>query len=142
MKSVKQEGGEKLVKEIDITPIFERAEQERHREYAEELLEKLVARKIRPLMGDGFLNYDEYYDDFQLLVEWWDYDEEGRFGWDGTLQYFLKYYYPDGRYLSDKELSHQINEVRKDLLARMKEREEWGKEVARRLEESEVEKNE
>jgi len=120
-----------------IEALFERAEHARHKEHAEELLEKLVGRKIRPLMGDGFVDYDEGYDDFSLFVEWWDYNDRGEFVWAGTLQYFLKYYYPDGRYLSDKELSHQINEVRKDLLRREKEREEWAKELEKRLEEGE-----
>ena len=126
-------GGEKPVKEIDIEKIFERAEHGRHQQHAEEVLEELVGRKIRPLMGDGFVDYDEYYDDFPLLVEWWDYDEEGRFGWAGTLQYFIKYC-QNGNYYSDKELAHEVNEIRKDLVRRIKEREQWGKEIARRLE--------
>jgi hypothetical protein len=136
-------GGEKPAsKEIyqGIEKIFERAEHARHKEHAEEFLDKLVREEIYPLMGDGFVDYDEYYDDFQLLVEWWDYDEEGRFGWRGTLQYFI-HYHKDGKYLNDDELAREVKKIRKDLLRRIKEREQWAKEVEKRLEDSEVEKN-
>jgi len=122
-------------KMIDIEKIFDRAEHARHREHAEEVLSELVRKEIEPLMGDGFVDYSEEYDDFPLLVEWWDYDEEGRFGWAGTLQYFLKYFdFKTGKYYSDKELAHEVNEIRKDLVWRMKERDEWAKELEKRLE--------
>jgi len=125
-----------------IQKIFLGAEHERHREHAEEVLSKLILKEIYPLEGDGFLDYAQDYDDFSLLIEWWDFNDRGEFIWDGTLQYFLKYYDANGRYLTDNELSHQINEVRKDLLARMKEREQWGKEVQKRLKQMEEETDE
>jgi len=127
--------GEKdALKEIDITPIFERAEHARHEEHAFELLDKLVRERIQPLENDGFLNYDEFYDDFVLMIEWWDYDPDGTYSWQGTLEYFLRYTAKDGRPLTDDELAAEVEEVRKDLLRREKEREEWGKELEKRLE--------
>ena len=141
-KGVTHVAGENATIFEGIKKIFERAEHSRHREHAEEFLDKLVREKIQPLEGDGFLQYDETYDDFVLMLEWWDYDPDGLYSWQGTLEYFLKYYYKNGKYYSDDELAAQIDEILADLLRKEKEREEWGKEVARRLEESEVEKNE
>jgi len=133
-------GGEKPALEPiykGIEKIFNKAERERRREHAEEVLSKLVRKKIEPLMGDGFVDYDEFYDDFQLLIEWWDYDDEGRFGWAGTLQYFIKYFdFKTGKYYSDKQLAHEVNEIVADLHRRLKEREEWAEELEKRLEEA------
>jgi len=112
-----------------IEKIFLRAEHARHKEHAEEVLSELVRREIQPLLGDGFLDYSQEYDDFPLYVEWYDFDQDGEFVWAGTLQYFIHYIAQDGRVLTDQELAHEIEEIRKDLLARMKELEERGKEV-------------
>jgi hypothetical protein len=121
-----------------IQKIFEHAEHERHRDHAEEVLSELVRKEIQPLEGDGFLDYAEDYDDFTLLLEWWDYDDDGTYSCQGTLQYFLKYYdYKTGKYYSDDELGAQVEKVRKDILRREKEREEWGKEIQKRMEEAE-----
>jgi len=111
-----------------IEKMFERAEHARHKEHAEEFLEKLVEEKIQPILGDGFLDYSEEYDDFPLSVEWYDFDQDGEFVFAGTLQYILKYH-EKGKYLTDDELAHEVEEIREDLLARMKELEERGKEV-------------
>ena len=116
-----------------IQKIFLRAEHGRHQQHAEEVLSELVRKEIVPLEGDGFLDYDQYYDDFKLLLEWWDYDRDGTYSWQGTLQYFI-HYYKDGKYLTDDELTREVKKIRKDILRKEKEREEWGKELEKLLE--------
>ena len=116
-----------------IEKIFNQAEHARHREHAEAFLDKLVQKEIVPLEGDGFLQYDEGYDDFELLLEWWDYDPDGTYSWQGTLQYFI-HYYKDGKYLTDDELKREVKKIRKDILRKEKEREEYGKELEKLLE--------
>jgi hypothetical protein len=132
-------GGEKpAFKEIyqGIEKIFERAEYERHEEHAEELLARLIDKKLLPLESGTWFKYDEAYGDLELFVPWWDYDE-GAPREVGTLSAVVRFV-SHGKFLSDEEIERQVDEIRKDLQQKVREREERGKEI----EESEVEENE
>jgi len=102
-----------------IKQIFEQAEFERKRDNAEEKLLELVHEKIDPVMAFG-LDYDEFYDDFVLEGEWYDWDQ-GDYRWVGNLQYFIKYRNKGG-YLSDEELVAQVDAILEDLNRRIAER--------------------
>jgi len=121
--------GEKdALKEIDITPIFERAEYARHEENAEELLARLIDKKLLPLESGTWFKYDEAYGDFQVLVPWWDYDE-GAPREVGTLSAVVRFVDRNGKFLSDEEIERQVEEIRKDLEKKIQEREERAKEL-------------
>jgi len=103
-----------------IEKIFERAEFERRRDNAEEKLLELVHEKIDPIMTFG-LDYDEFYDDFVLEGEWYDWDQD-EFTWVGNLQYFVKYRDAQGNYFSDEKLEEQVDAILEDLKRRIAER--------------------
>jgi len=112
----------------DAQEIFNGAENARHREHAEELLAKLIDEKLLPLESNTWFKFDEAYGDFQILVPWWDYDE-GAAREVGTLSAVVRFVDRNGKFLSGQEIERQVEEIRKDLQQKIREREERAKEV-------------
>jgi len=111
---------------IDIERLFNMAQanvaKQKTKEEITEFLNKLADEKLYPLEHKTELQYNEYYD-YEVLIPWFTYNENGYYVQAGTLSYVI-HINKNGRVLTDKEIKKQVEDVKKDYLSRVKEREE------------------
>jgi len=115
---------------IDIERLFNIAQanvaKQKTREEVTEFLNKLADEKLYPLEHKE-LQYNEYYD-YEVLIPWFTYNENGYYVQAGTLSYII-HINKNGRVANYKEIKKQIEDVKKDYLNKVKEREERQQEV-------------
>jgi len=119
-------------KPIDLERLFfgvqSNLAKEKSKKEITEFLSKLADEKLYPLDANAGLQYNEYYDDFEVLIPWFTYDENGYYVQAGTLSYVI-HINKNGCILSNEEVKKQIEDVKKDYLNKVKEREERQQEV-------------
>jgi len=115
---------------IDIERLFNIAQanvaKQKTKEEVTEFLNKLADEKLYPLEHKE-PQYNECYG-YEVLIPWFQYDENGYYVPAGTLNYTV-HIIKKNHVLSDKEIKKQINDVEKDYLTKIKEREEKQREV-------------
>ena len=121
-----------IMRMIDIERLFNSAQanvaKQKTKEEVTEFLSKLADEKLYPIKRNTGLQYNEYYDDYEVLIPWFTYDENGYYVQAGTLSYII-HINKNGRVLSYKEIKKQIEDVKKDYLNKVKKREERQQEV-------------
>ena len=118
-------------KPIDLERLFFGVQsnlvKEKSKKEITEFLSKLADEKLYPLDANAGLQYNECYG-YEVLIPWFQYDENGYYVPAGTLNYTV-HIIKKNHVLSDKEIKKQINDVEKDYLTKIKEREEKQREV-------------
>ena len=116
---------------IDIERLFNIAQanvaKQKTKEEVTQFLNKLADEKLYPIKRNTELQYNECYG-YEVLIPWFEYDENGYYVPAGTLSYVI-HINKNGHVLTDKEIKKQIEDVKKDYLSRVKEREEMQQEV-------------
>jgi len=116
---------------IDIERLFNIAQanvaKQKTKEEITEFLNKLADEKLYPLEHKTQPDYNECYG-YEVQIPWFQYDENGYYVPAGTLSYTV-HIIKKNHVLSDKEIKKQIEDVKKDYLNKVKEREERQQEV-------------
>jgi len=116
---------------IDIERLFNSAQanvaKQKIKEEVTEFLSKLADEKLYPIKRNTGLKYNEYYD-YEVLIPWFTYNENGYYVKAGTLSYII-HINKNGRVANYKEIKKQIEDVKKDYLNKVNEREERQQEV-------------